>query len=171
MKEKLKRKRCRWNTPLPLTRQNFLRHHTVDNFPLWMLGIFRIGILTFPIHSKLTIWESESWKKRTIFWPCSDTFFATQKSKINVNIGWWSSTLHKVSWDSRGNFFQFVCLLPAKTEGSFIYILDSSNSTSIKFWTCQYGSSSRSSWTASETVTQMAVELINIHLISVQQKR
>ena len=55
-------------------------------------------------------------KKRTIFWPCSDTFFATQKSKINVNIGWWSSTLHKVSWDSRGNFFQFVCFLSAKTK-------------------------------------------------------
>ena len=44
-------------------------------------------------------------------------------------------------------------------------------SSSIPFWTRQLGSSSRSNWTGSWPVTQMAVELINNHLISVQQKR
>ena len=32
------------------------------------------------------------------------------------------------------------------TMGCFIYILDSSNSSSITFWTSQFGSSSRSNW-------------------------
>ena len=32
------------------------------------------------------------------------------------------------------------------TMGCFIYILDSSNSSSITFWTNQFGSSSRSNW-------------------------
>jgi hypothetical protein len=62
-------------------------------------------------------------------------------------------------------------------RGCFIYILDSSNSRSIIFWSSQLASSSRSNWTgiwtgqsyvALEPVTQMAVELINNHLISVQ---
>ena len=44
----------------------------------------------------------------------------------------------------------------------FIYILDSSNSSSVL--------ALEATETVSEPVTQMAVELINIHLISVQQK-
>jgi hypothetical protein len=33
-------------------------------------------------------------------------------------------------------------------KGRFIYILDRSNSSSITFWTCQFGSRSRSNWTS-----------------------
>ena len=51
------------------------------------------------------------------------------------------------------------------TSGRFIYILDSSNSSSF---TCL---ALEATETVFELVTEMAVELINIHLISVQQKR
>ena len=37
------------------------------------------------------------------------------------------------------------------SKGCFIYILDSSNSSSITFWTSQFGSSSRSNWTVNWT--------------------
>ena len=47
----------------------------------------------------------------------------------------------------------------------FIYILESSNSSSF---TCL---ALEATETVFELVTEMAVELINIHLISVQQKR
>ena len=56
----------------------------------------------------------------------------------------------------------------------FIYILDSSNSSSFTFWSgSQFASSSRIEATelVSERVTQMAVELINNQFISVQQNK
>ena len=41
-----------------------------------------------------------------------------------------------------------TCIINLKISmGCFIYILDSSNSSSITFWTSQFGSSSRSNWT------------------------
>ena len=52
------------------------------------------------------------------------------------------------------------------TSGRFIYILDSSNSSSFTFLALE------ATEPVSELVTQIAVwQLINIHLISVQQKR
>ena len=51
-----------------------------------------------------------------------------------------------------------------------ILALDSSNSSSFTFWSSQFASSSRSNWTDIWPVTQMAIELVNNHLISVQQK-
>ena len=67
-------------------------------------------------------------------------------------------------------------------RGRFIYILDNSNSSSFKFLFIQILVHSHfdlvsslldleATEMVSEPVTQMAVELINIHLISVQQKR
>ena len=63
------------------------------------------------------------------------------------------------SWVSNGYHFRpFNCQkigFPAMpnghcvkrtTVGCFIYIVDSSNSSSITFWTSQFGSSSRSNW-------------------------
>ena len=38
-------------------------------------------------------------------------------------------------------------LASIRTKGCYTYILDSSNSSSITFWTTQFGSSSRSNWT------------------------
>ena len=52
---------------------------------------------------------------------------------------------------------------PAPTKDCFIYILDSSNSSSLL--------AIEANALVSEPVTQMALELINNHLISVQQKR
>ena len=51
------------------------------------------------------------------------------------------------------------------TSGHFIYILESSNSSSF---TCL---ALEATETVFELVTEMAVELINNHLISIQQKR
>ena len=51
-------------------------------------------------------------------------------------------------------------------QGCFIYILDSSNSSSFTFLTSQFGSR-HLALEATEPVTQMAVELINNHLILV----
>jgi hypothetical protein len=62
---------------------------------------------------------------------------------------------------SRNYFFQGYSCKPEKTRmtvprfifwlylllGSFIYILDSSNSSSFTFWSSQFASSSRSNWT------------------------
>ena len=62
------------------------------------------------------------------------------------------------------------CILIIHSMGRFIYILDSSNSSPFTFWSSQFISSSRATEPVSEPVTQMEVELINIHLISVQQK-
>ena len=57
--------------------------------------------------------------------------------------------------------------------GCFIYILDSSNSSSIPFWTSRFGSSSRSNWigfwTGNSNSKQEVVELINNYLISVKE--
>ena len=54
--------------------------------------------------------------------------------------------------------------------GCFIYILDSSNSSS-HFELVISVLALEATEPVSEPVTQMVVELINIHLISVQQKR
>jgi hypothetical protein len=51
----------------------------------------------------------------------------------------------------------------------FIYISDRSNSNSFIFMTSQF--TLEATETLSQTVTQMAVEMINIHLISIDQKR
>ena len=51
---------------------------------------------------------------------------------------------------------------PAPTKDCFIYILDSSNSSSLL--------AIEANALVSEPVTQMALELINNHFISVQQK-
>ena len=51
--------------------------------------------------------------------------------------------------------------------GRFIYILDSSNSSSITFWTTQFSSSSRGNWTGiwtSNSNGSWTVELINKQL-------
>ena len=53
----------------------------------------------------------------------------------------------------------------------FIYILDISNSSSITFELVTLVLALEATEPVSELVTQMAVELINNHLISVQQKR
>ena len=53
----------------------------------------------------------------------------------------------------------------------FIYILDSSNSSSFTFWSIKLAFSSRSNWTNIWTSNSKAVELINIYPVSVQQKR
>ena len=53
----------------------------------------------------------------------------------------------------------------------FIYILDISNSSSITFTLVTLVLALEATEPVSELVTQMAVELINNHLISVQQKR
>ena len=58
-------------------------------------------------------------------------------------------------------------------QGCFIYILDSSNSSSFTFLTSQFGSrhlALEATEPVSEPVTQMVVELMNTQLISVQQK-
>ena len=55
-----------------------------------------------------------------------------------------------------------------RIEACFIYILDSSNSHSHFEFTFLALDATEP---VSELVTQMAVELINVHLISVQQKR
>ena len=53
----------------------------------------------------------------------------------------------------------------------FIYILDSSNSSSTTFWTDQFGSSSRSNWTVIWTGSWTGNWTDNNHIILVQQKR
>ena len=45
------------------------------------------------------------------------------------------------------NFNIKFAILSNLIGGCFIYILDSSNSSSITFWTSQFGSSSRGNWT------------------------
>ena len=54
--------------------------------------------------------------------------------------------------------------------GCFIYILDSSNFSSSHFELVSLVLALEVTELVSETVTQMAVELINNHLISVKQK-
>jgi hypothetical protein len=68
---------------------------------------------------------------------------------------------------SRNYFFQGYSCKPEKTRmtvprfifwlylllGSFIYILDSSNSSSFTFWTSQLAFSSRSSWTCNSNAS------------------
>ena len=56
-------------------------------------------------------------------------------------------------------------------NGCFIYILDSSNSNSSHFELVSSLLVLDATELVSQPVTQMAVEMINIHLISVQQKR
>ena len=46
----------------------------------------------------------------------------------------------------RGDFWTLSHILTSVTMGRFIYILDSSNSSSITFWTSQFSSSSRCKW-------------------------
>ena len=58
-----------------------------------------------------------------------------------------------------------------RMKDCFIYILDSSNSSSITFWIVSSVLALEATEPVSEPVTQMAVELINNHLISVQQNR
>ena len=53
----------------------------------------------------------------------------------------------------------------------FIYILDSSNSSSTTFWTDQFGSSSRSKWTIIWTGSWTGSWTDNNHIISVKRKR
>ena len=55
--------------------------------------------------------------------------------------------------------------------GCFIYILDSSNFSSSHFELVSLVLALEVTELVSETVTQMAVELINNHLISLQQNR
>ena len=65
----------------------------------------------------------------------------------------------------------FQLWLDIMIMGSFIYILDSSNSIQSHFELVSLVLALEATEPVSELVTQMAVELINNHLISVQQKR
>ena len=75
-----------------------------------------------------------------------------------------------LSTDIHQMYYMYKDIKKKPTKGSFIYILDSSNSSSFTFWT------SHAVWfwfleaneLVSQPVTQMAVELMNIHLISEQ---
>ena len=71
------------------------------------------------------------------------------------------------------HFSTIVCKTPLllKLLGCFIYILDSSNSSSIMFELVNLVLALEATEPVSEPVTQMAVKLINNHLILVQQKR
>ena len=57
------------------------------------------------------------------------------------------------------------------TVSCFIYNLDSSNSSSITFWTNKFCSSSRSNWTSIWAGNSNGSWADNNHLVSVQQKR
>ena len=57
------------------------------------------------------------------------------------------------------------------TRGCFIYILDSSNPSSIIFELFSSVLALKATEPVSEPVTQMAIELINNHLVSVQQNK
>ena len=57
------------------------------------------------------------------------------------------------------------------SRGHFIYIIDSSNSSSINFELLSSVLALEATELVPELVTQMVVELINNHLNSVQQKR
>ena len=59
----------------------------------------------------------------------------------------------------------------AATRGRFMYILDSSNSSSFTFDLVSSLLALEATEPVSEPVTHMALELTNNHLISVQQKR
>ena len=55
--------------------------------------------------------------------------------------------------------------------GCFIYILDCSNSSSFTLELVRWLLAVEATEPVSEPATKMAVELVNIHFISVQQKR
>ena len=57
------------------------------------------------------------------------------------------------------------------TRSCFIYILDSSNSSSFTVWSSCWLWALEATELVSEPVTQMAIELINNHLVSVQQNK
>ena len=65
----------------------------------------------------------------------------------------------------------FQLWLDVMIMGSFIYILDSSNSIQSHFELVSSILGLEATEPVSELLTQMALELINSHIISVQQKR
>ena len=64
------------------------------------------------------------------------------------------------------------CINVAQPMDCFIYILDSSNSSSITFWTSQFSSTSRSNWTRIWTGNSNGswTDKQSFHFITVQQK-
>ena len=79
----------------------------------------------------------------------------------------------RLFWFMAANFMIFNCReyvsqsRPSKV--GFTYILDNSNFNSFTFLSSKFSSISICNWKLSQTLTEMAVELINVHLFSAQQ--
>ena len=72
-----------------------------------------------------------------------DMYLILERSWLYLNT---ISYLENIANKKRGLMFWNTYLLTS-TMGCFIYILDSSNSSSFAFWTSQFTSSSKCNWT------------------------
>ena len=106
------------------------------------------------LNSTISVSGSDHLKvKLIIAKSCSVLLITAMPCRITKSLEFWEfSSLLKlffVCFDHNyGTFFKSMRFNILKRPwGRFIYIIDSSNSSSITFWTSKFGSSSRSNWT------------------------